>query len=333
MRYYCAFENRQSSLTGAKLLALSLEKHCRDFTLFLGTIEEDPQLSAWLKKHAPHVVLIHLKSFQKESSLKHIKPFFILELFERGISDVTWLDTDLLALRDLEPLLGPLDADTLLVAQDMDYTFEFNPRLLEHYRLKPARKLKHCVNTCVLRVTTRHAELMKRFLAYLLDPLFVEQQAKQASARLPDFAFDQKILELLLCSTDENDPPAFPVQFVPEGSGIIQELGVTTYSLRDRLLNGIGRNRPWFVHIPGAIKPWNADVRSRRHRGTSVYSTFAEIYKNQMEDDMSWVNSAGLSSRIGHFLFFGQPHWMGWAHCLAGKCWRFLRTGTVRRRA
>jgi hypothetical protein len=318
---------------GAKLLALSLEKHCRDFTLFLGVLEENADFSDWLRRHAPHVVLVRLHAFIRGASLKHVKPVLILELFSRGITDVTWLDTDLIVLRNLEPLLEPLDNQTLLVAQDMDYDFQFHEKLLQHYRLTPSRKLEYCVNTCVLRATTQHAALMEKYQAFLLDPFFLEQQGKSESEKLPEFAFEQKILELLVSSEGEEWRPEYTVKFIPEGSGIIQELGVTTYGLRDRLLNGLGFNKPWFAHIPGAVKPWDSNTRSRYYRGASVYSSFAENYKDQMEEDMSWANSSGASSRIARFLYFGKPHWMGWAHCLAGKLWRFLRTGTIRRRA
>jgi hypothetical protein len=331
MTNYCAFENRPNARIGVKLLALSLEKHCRNFTLYLGVLEQDPELADWLRRRAPHAVQVQLTPFAQGSSIKHVKPVFILELFARGLTEVTWLDTDLLVLKDPAELLASLDSETILVAQDMDHLFEFNPRLLEHYRLSPLRKLESRVNTCILRVTTRHKVLLEKFLDFLLDPLFLEEQEKPSLERAQDFAYEQKILELLLCASGPGWTPAFPVRFIPEGSGIIQELGVTTYGLRDRFLNGLGWNRPWFVHAPGEIKPWLPDPHSRSYRGASVYSSFAERYRNQVEEEMSWTNSAGLSSRIGRLLNFGKSHWMGWAHCLAGKTWRLLRTGTLER--
>lgn len=333
MRYYCTFENRKSAFIGLKLLALSLEEHCRDFTFFVGITGKAPQLSDWLSRHAPHAVLVHLDDFKKGSSLKHVKAVLILALFDRGITDVTWLDTDLLVLRDLEPLLAPLAPDTILVAQeDMGRDFEFNRTLLNHYRLKPLRRLEFHVNSCVIRATIQHRPLMERFLACLLDPVFVEQQSKSEAEKIPDFAFEQNIIEMLLSSSDDTWHPAFPVEFIPKGPGIIQELGVTTYKLRNRLRNGLGLRHPWMVHVPGVTKPWNTDARSRRARAACVYSAFAEAYRDRVEEDMSWANSAGLSSRIGRLLSFGQPHWVGWAHCLVGQLWRFLRTGTLERK-
>jgi hypothetical protein len=277
------------------------------------------------------VVVIELAPFIQGVSVKHVKPVFVLELFARGINDVTWLDTDLLVLRDPAELLDPLDDETLLVAEDMNPPVAPSPRLLENYRLTPSRKLESRVNTCILRVTARHKVLLEKFLACLLDPLFLEQQEKPAAERLSDFAFEQKILELLLTASDADWSPTFSVRFVPDGSGIIQELGVTTYGLRDRFRNGIGWSRPWFVHVPGEIKPWLSGARTRAYRAASVYSSFAERYKTEVEEEMWWPNSAGFSSRIGRLLSFGSSHWMGWAHCLAGKIWRLLRTGTIQR--
>jgi hypothetical protein len=331
MRCFCTFENRKSAFVAVKLLALSLERHCRDFTLFLGMTETDPDLSEWLGKNAPHVVLVQLNPFTQGSSLKHIKPLLILTLFDRGVTDVTWLDTDLLVLRDLEPLLAKLSDDTVLVAQEeRSRGFEFNPTLQEHYGLKPLRPLKYHVNSCVIRVSVQHRPLMEKFLECLLDPLFVEQQSKPSAEKLPAFSFEQEVLQMLLSSGNTRWIPAFPVQFVRKGTEIIQELGVTTYKLRNRLRNGLGLRRPWMVHVPGS-KPWSQDARARRRRAASVYSAFAETYKDQIQEDMSWVNSAGLSSRIARWLSFGQPHWVGWGHCLAGIAWRLLRTGRLQR--
>jgi hypothetical protein len=90
VRYFCAFENRKSAFISVKLLALSLEKHCRDFTLYLGFTEQEPEFFEWLARHAPHAVLIHVPPFVKGSSHKHVKALLILNLFERGITDVTW---------------------------------------------------------------------------------------------------------------------------------------------------------------------------------------------------------------------------------------------------
>jgi hypothetical protein len=331
MRYYCAFENRKGAFVAVKLLALSLERHCRDFKLFLGVTELDPDFCRWAREHAPHVSLIEMAPFVQGSSLKHIKPLLILHLFERGITDVTWLDTDLLILRDLEPLLAGLDDDTILVAQEeRAREFEFNAKLLDHYGLKPLRPLSCHVNSCVIRVTARHRPLMEKFLACLLDPVFVEQQSKPPGEKIADFAFEQDILQMLLSSRGAGWTPEFPVQFILKGPGIIQELGVTTYKLRNRLRNGLGLRRPWMVHVPGT-KPWCPDAGSRRRRAASVYSAFASAYRDQVQEDMSWINSAGLSSRIARWLSFGQPHWVGWGHCLAGMTLRLLRTGTLQR--
>ena len=332
MRCFCAFENRKSAFIAAKLLALSLERHCRDFTLYLGVTEENAAFSAWLARHAPHVVTVRLPPFPPQSSLKHVKPLFMLHLFERGITDVTWLDTDMLVLRNLEPLLAPLRDDTLLVAQEeMGRKFEHNRTLLAHYRLEPRRPLEFHVNSCVIRATVRHKPLLEKYLACLLDPVFVAQQTKPPAEKIHDFAFEQNILEILLASGGRAWNPDFPVQFIPKGPGIIQELGVTTYKLRNRLRNGLRIRHPWLVHVPGG-KPWSPDPRARQYRAASVYSAFAETYRHQVDEDMSWANSAGWSSRIARCLSFGQPHWVGWAHCLAGLVRRWLRTGSLERK-
>ncbi len=178
MRSYCTFENRKSAFIAVKLLVLSMERYCRDFSLFLAVTEDEPELQGWLKRHAPHVVLIKIDPSIKGTSLKYVKAVLILELFNRGITDVTWLDTDLLVLRDLEPLLAPLSEDTVLVSEEeTGYPFEFNRTLLKHYGLQPVRALENHVKSCVIRVTLRHKELIFRYLSCLLVPMFVDQQS------------------------------------------------------------------------------------------------------------------------------------------------------------
>ncbi len=331
MRAYCAFEDRPKGLTGVKLLALSMERHCRDFTLYVGATKEQPEFSEWLKRHAPHAVPVILPPLEGPK-IKQIKPAFFLHLFERGVTDLTWLDTDLLVLRDVEPLLAPLDDETILVTQDMDYAFKFNQRLLDHYHLKPARRLDHTVNTCVLRGTIQHRPIFEKCLEFLQDPFFLEQQAKPYYERIEGFGYEQKIFELLLCSRGDFALPEYPLRFVPEGSGIVQELGVTTYGLRDRLWNGLGWQRPWFIHLPG-IKSWDPDPTKKSYRGSCVFSAFAETYREELEEPVTWANSSGLTSKIARFLSFGQPHWVGWGHCLVGKIVRLLKTGTMKRKA
>jgi hypothetical protein len=329
MRTYCAFEDRPAALIGAKLLALSLERHCRDFTFYIGVAKELPEFAAWLKRHAPHAKLITLPPFN-EVTIKQVKVLMFLHLFERGVTDVTWLDTDIMVLRDMEPLLAPLDAETVLVAQDMDYAFHYNPALMEHYHRKPQRKLDFCVTTALLRLTTRHTPLLQKLLVYLQDPFFLEQQALHYSKRIEGFGYEQKVFEMLLCTTDDDSSPSYPVHFIREGSGIVQELGVTTYGLRDRLCNGLGLTRPWIIHMPG-LKSWDAAPRVRKYRSACVFSAIAASYAGQIEEPMDWVNSAGISSRLARLLSLGQPHWVGFWHCFGGKLLRFLRTGTTRR--
>jgi len=329
MRAYCAFEDRPDGLIGAKLLALSLERHCRDFKLYFGTTKEVPEFAAWCQRFAPHVELIRLPPFT-HTTIKQVKPLALLHVLKLGITDVTWLDTDILVLRDLEPLLAPLDDDTVLVAQDMDYAFKSNPNLLNHYRRKSYRELEYCVTTAILRVTARHKVLLEKLVDCLEDPFFLEQQALPPFERLEGFGYEQKIFEMLLTSENEEKMPVFPVRFIVEGSGIVQEMGVTTYGVRARLSNGLGLTKPWLVHLAG-IKSWNTKPQFRQYRSASVYSAFAETYRDQMGEPMDWPNSSGISSKIARALSVGQPHWVGLAHCFAGKTVRLLKTGKLSR--
>jgi len=317
MKCYCTFENRPESQIGLKLLALSLEKQGGDFTLCVGLMQPQPAFSDWLRRHAPHAVEVPIPPLRDPAGIWQVKPRLMLQLFAQGYTDVTWLDADQIVLRDLAPLLAPLDEETLLMAQELDYPFEHNQPVLEAYRLQPARALEGCVNTCVMRMTPRHEPLLRRMLECMETPFFRAQTELPPARRTIKWHYDQTIMEMLLSAAGDGWTPTFPVRLIPDGSGVIQELGVSRYRLVNRLRNGLGLDRPWLVHCLG-IKPWDPGRPARHYRAASAFSAFAARYRDQVEEPMTWINPGGWSNRIGRLLSFGQPHWMGIAHCLAG---------------
>ena len=318
MKCFCTFENRPESWIGLKLLALSLERQCRDFTLCVGVLEGQEELAEWLRRRAPHAVTVPVPAFRDAWSIWSVKPRLMLQLFAQGYTDVTWLDADLIVLRDLAPLLEPLDADTVLMARELDYPFEFNRPVLEAYGMEPRRELAGGVNTCLMRMTPRHAPLLEKLMECMGAPFFREQTGTPGERRMIKWHYDQTIMELLLTCGDAEWTPTAAVELIPAGSGVIQELGVTRYYLRDRLRNGLGLNRPWLVHCLG-MKPWDRHPRARSVRAASVFSAFAEQYRDEVDEPMPWANAGGLSSRVGRVLSLGQPHWMGIGHCALGR--------------
>ncbi len=323
-RVFCTFENRRSHQVGLKLMILSLEKHCRDFTLYIGTIEKDAAFADWLRRRAPHATLVMMPPFKDDIAVWHVKAALMLKLFEMGLPEVTWLDADLIVLRDLEELLAPLDDQTLLVAREMNYPFAYNHFVMEPYGLQPDHELEGCVNTCVTRMTIHHTPVLKKMIEYMNVPFFLEECAKPPGIRHAKFLHDQSILELLLCTRNKEWVPSSPVAFIPAGKGIIQELGVTTYSLFDRISNGLGWNRPWCVHILG-VKPWAMGAEAQSYRATAVYSAFAKEYEDEVEEPMPWLRATGWKNWQAKAFSFGQPHWVGIGHCVAGKIWQLLK--------
>jgi hypothetical protein len=289
-----------------------------------------PAFSAWLGRHAPHAVVIKMPPFPGPR-IKQVKPAMLLHLLDRGLTDVTWLDTDLIVLRDLEPLFTSLDDETLLFTQDLDFEFSLPQPLLQHYGQKMRRPLEHSINTCLERVTSRHAPLLEACRACLSDPVFLEEQAKPKEERKEGFGYEQRIVEMLLSTNGRYNLPEYPVRFMPNESAVIHEVDVRAYGLWHRLKNGLGWHKPFLVHMAYA-KPWDHHLPwIRRFRAASVYSAFAETYRAEMEEEMPWANSSGLSSRIARLLSLGQPHWVGWAHGLASKARLLIRAGTIKR--
>ncbi len=79
MKCFCTFENRPDSWIGLKLLALSLERHCRDFTLCVGMVEGQEELAKWLRRRAPHVVQVPMPAFRDAWSVWSVKPRLMLQ--------------------------------------------------------------------------------------------------------------------------------------------------------------------------------------------------------------------------------------------------------------
>ena len=323
MKCFCTFENRPDSWIGLKLLALSLERHCRDFTLCVGMVEGQEELAKWLRRRAPHVVQVPMPAFRDAWSVWSVKPRLMLQLFEQGYTDVTWLDADLIILRDLAPLLAPLDDNTVLMARELDYPFEFNRPVLEAYGLEPHRELAGGVNTCLMRMTPRHRPLLQELIRRMDAPFFREQTNLPPAQRMIKWHYDQTIMEMLLTCGDDSFTSSAAVELIPAGTGVIQELGATRYYLKDRLLNGLGLNRPWMVHCLG-LKPWDPQPRAQSVRTDSVFSTFAEQYRAEVDEPMLWTNLGGWINRVSRVLSLGQPHWMGIWHCAAGRAWQLI---------
>jgi hypothetical protein len=323
MKCFCTFENRPESWIGLKLLALSLERHCRDFTLCVGMLEGQEEMAAWLRRRAPHAVVVPVPAFRDAWSVWSVKPRLMLQLFAQGYTDVTWLDADLIVLRDLAPLLAPLDDDTVLMARELDYPFDFNRPVLEAYGMEPKRELAGGVNTCLMRMTPRHEPLLHRLMECMDAPFFRDQTSLPPDRRMIKWHYDQTIMEMLLSCGDASWTPSAPVELIPAGSGVIQELGATRYYLKDRLRNGLGLNRPWLVHCLG-MKPWDRNPRARYVRADAVFSAFAEQYRDEVDEPMPWTRQGGLSNVFARVLSLGQPHWMGIGHCALGRAWQLV---------
>ena len=326
----CAFDDRPS-LIGAKLLILSLERHCRDFTLYLGYTDENPVFADWLSRHGPHVVPVKMPPVA-DLCLKHVKPLLFLELFGRGLDDLVWLDTDILVLRDLEPAFSKLGFDTVGVAEDIN-PFTPQTNLRAHYQMTPVRDLPGNVNSCVVRFTRTHIPLLEKWLELMRDPFFLEQWNRPIIERARGFGLDQTILQVLLCCRAENWTPPSSIIFWKSGPDVIQEWGVRTYPPGDRLKTALGWNKPMAIHLIGYEKPWTTFSRVHRHRWASVFCALARSYQDDTEEDLSWAHPASLGSKIGQWASFGHPHLVGFWHGLAAKFWNFGKSlyGRIRR--
>jgi len=318
LRHYCTFEDRPDALIGVKLLALSLERHCRNFQFWIALRNVPDGFWAWIEKNAPNAKVI---VFEPRHGTWNIKAEIITHFLSEVSEEVIWIDSDILVLRDLEEL-WPRCRDDVVVAQEYNYPAFVTSAQVEAFGLPPLTTLPHAVNSCVLRFTRSHVELL-RFWGLLLGACkYQTEQQKPFAQRARGLRSDQDVLEYIL-STVRPDARC-SVSYVRTGFEIIQDHGSTTYDFHHRLMNAFGFGHPFFVHALGE-KPWGKSFR----RKDSAYVELARIYREFSEEWFNDSRDVGWFSKTCPVM---AAHLLGMPRCLAGKIWRFLSTGSFRRK-
>jgi len=316
IRHFCTFEDRADALIGIKLLALSLERHCRSFRFWILLRHEPPGFQEWLAHHAPSASLL---VFNPVGNTWNIKAEILMR-FLADHAEITWIDSDIIVLRDLEELWAQT-GNRMLVAQQFDFSPIDDPVQDLTFGQRRLRSVPFAVNSCVLRFTRSHLPLLEAWNTLLLHPDFLTEQQRKFADRRLGLQSDQELLEYALCTVDEPelDPPAY----VRTGIDIIQDHGATTYDFGHRLRNVLGWNRPFFVHALGT-KPWGIGF----HRKDSAYVEFAQDYSSHLDDRLK--RQRGIWRALGLRNGF-MAHIIGIPRCLGGKIVRLLKTGSLQR--
>ncbi len=173
------------------------------------------------------------------------------------------------------------------------------------------------LNTCLLRFTAHHLELISAWRELLEGDRYREQAALPIHRRALGFVSDQEVLTALLGSERFSH---IAVRILTTGSDVVHSAGPLSFSLGDRwrwLLKG----PPVALHATTG-KPWNIlipeFVTGRRSRLTQLaqevapYVVAARSYHDQLpHDERTWLQFKTPTGRVLSWIGLGHPALQG----------------------
>jgi hypothetical protein len=299
----CVTESRADEAVALKLLIASLAQHCPDLPVVVWFPPATDSFAQWAAAF-PRVTL-HTEVIPGASGWNS-KPHALLPLLEADADEIWWMDSDVILTGDFRRALPSLRPETLVVAEEAVYGRPDDGGIRAvGWSLEVDRILDESVNTCVLRVTKAHQELLAEWKLMLESPEYVAAQARPWYERPTHFIGDQDVLTALLSSRRFAD---LPVTWLRRGREIIQYFGPSGYTTSDRLRN-LTEGVPAFVHEQGGNKPWHAQSRrpgpdgvlDRLLADASPYTLYAERYRDVIQaepGEADWMDSRTLAGRL-----------------------------------
>jgi hypothetical protein len=306
---FCIADDRPLEEAGVRLVLLSLRRHHPDAAVYLYRPNPTPAFCEWLRTF-PKVVLI---SRWPGTGGWNCKPQALLEILDRGVEQVIWLDSDIIVTRPFGYLFADLDNQTLVVAKEPAVTPHQGTALrTEGWHLRVSRTFPITMNSCVLRITQAHRALLVRWNELLADPEYVAAQKLPLAERPVYFVGDQDALNALVGSTEF---VGIPVYYLRLGLDVAHTGGARTYTLGERL-GGLFHPAPPFLHNQWA-KPWVALNPAQLQPGrfwifhriileSSPYMAVARTYESELGSDTAWMRYVSPLGRIVRFLGLGN---------------------------
>jgi hypothetical protein len=310
-RAFISYEDRTNYLDGLKLLCLSFAKHCPDERLRLFFPEIPSALLEWVEQK--HIKNIELKKIETTVNGWGVKAELLLVCLEQGFKEVVWIDSDILITNSIAQAIDKKENDAIILANCPGIS---DGRRATTWNLKVCRTFDSLINTCFIRVTPSHKELLSTWKSLISSSKFQLIQKNKFQER-PSYLFgDQDLLEGLLMS--ENFC-LIPVYFMRHGCEIVHASSI--YSVTDRfkvlLRHFKTRQSPIMLHAHG-IKPWMLVHRKPSSFNLtdvlvelSPYSKAATSYKELLESNTEWMKPRTLLGNLCNFISLYNPHLRG----------------------
>jgi hypothetical protein len=253
----CTAEDRKWCEPGLRLLLTSLCRYSSDIAITVFYPEADQEFFEWARDLEP--VKITVRSIHVAGAYGwNVKPQVLLQLLDEGNREAVWVDSDIIATKDVLRAFSGLGSDVLVATEEgiwgpRDEKGALRARL---WGFQVKREFPFPLNTAVLRVTQDHIPLLKRWKEILESPEYRCAQQKSFRRRPPHMHSDQDVLTALLSSEEFHN---VPVKILRRGHDIIQYLGPWGFTLAERLTCMV-KGMPMFIHSQGPGKPWVEDI-------------------------------------------------------------------------
>lgn len=300
----CAYEDRDIGAIGIKLLAISLAEHEPGATLHVFGSRLSPDLQRWLSEAAN--VVLH--EGELPSSGWNVKPACLLHLLDSGLDEVVWVDTDILLTAPLSPILSGHPAETLVVAEDF-FTFCRKDAVdrARGWGLPVGRQLPRRPNSCVVRATAHHRDLLCAWQALLEREDYVAGQTRPRDERPFFMVGDQEALSALLASVDF---ASIPLRFLLDGRDVAHVCVGDGYLPNERVAN-VWRGTPPVLHSCGP-KPWYPEEAPLLYQQLNPYRMVARRYAAQLDaSEVEWLYRDSAMARGMMALFRDDPNLAG----------------------
>lgn len=326
---FCLVEDRPGAEIGVKLLILSLAEWCPQSRAVLFLPEPTAGFRRWLKSF-PWVEL-RIERLRGAGSCV-VKPSALLQLLEQGHRDVVWLDTDLLALRDPLPLFAGLDPDTVAMAQEIrSAPHQGTECRTRGWNLEVGRTLPFTLSSCILRVTSRHMDLIREWRRLMESDDFTCHLEVPMPVRPIHAMGDQDVLNALLGAREW---AVFPLRVLRLGDAVAHCGGAMTYSVRERLGHLFGA-KPVFLHSLSS-KPWQLldpdwifGGTNRRYRELmqeiSPYLMTCRRYRDPLDDPCRWMDHRTGLGTVLRWMGLGNRALTGLPLALAAEGVKWMR--------
>ena len=288
------YDDRPTSLTGLKIAAASLRAHSPGLRVHAIAANAPASFRSWA---ATQGVLVTDPPRDLRATGWDVKPSILLHMLDRGAEEVLWFDTDIVATRDIRPLLAPFGPETVVATEEYYWGYhQGSPTRTMRLGLEVGRVLPRSLNSGILRVASAHRPLLSDWANALADPAYLAAQSAPVHRRPIVYLGDQEVLGGLLGSQRYAD---VPLALLRRGVEIAQCFGPSGFTVKERWNSRSAL--PTLVHAMGR-KPWSrpsaqdgrlvhrlAAAWQNAHLDLTPYQDAARPYLASLDEDADWA--------------------------------------------